>query len=81
MRFVFSPPAAEAAGLLSLPWAEPLEDWDDERMVEIRQRGIHRHVVRFVTDGATVSRAAGHVGCADALIRCAGTRQSHGERQ
>ena len=52
VRFVFSPPAEEAAGLLSLPWAEPLEDWDDERMVEIRQRGIHRHVVRFVADDA-----------------------------
>jgi hypothetical protein len=50
VRFVFSPPAGEAAGLLSLPWTEPLEDWDDERMVEIRQRGIHRHVVRFVAD-------------------------------
>ena len=50
MRFVFSPPAQEAAGLLSLPWAKPLEDWEDERMVEIRQRGIHRHVVRFVAD-------------------------------
>ena len=51
MRFVFSPPAQAAAGLLSLPWTEPLEDWDDERLVEIRQRGISRHVVRFVADG------------------------------
>ena len=51
MRFVFSPPAEEAAGLLSLPWTEPLEDWDDERLVEIRQRGISRHVVRFIADG------------------------------
>jgi tRNA A-37 threonylcarbamoyl transferase component Bud32 len=50
VRFVFSPPAGEAAELLSLPWAEPLEDWQDERLVEIRQRGIHRHVVRFVAD-------------------------------
>jgi hypothetical protein len=50
VRFVFSPPAGEAAGLLSLPWTEPLEEWDDERLVEIRQRGIHRHVVRFVAD-------------------------------
>jgi len=50
VRFVFSPPAEEAAGLLSLPWSQPLEDWDDERLVEIRQRGIHRHVVRFVAD-------------------------------
>jgi hypothetical protein len=51
MRFVFSPPADEAAGLLTLPWDQPLEDWQDERLVEIRQRGLSRHVVRFVTDG------------------------------
>ena len=54
MRFVFSPPAEEAAGLLSLPWTEPLEDWTDERLVEIRQRGISRHVVRFVADDGTL---------------------------
>ena len=51
MRFVFSPPAGEVAGLLTLPWAQPLESWDDERLVQIRQRGISRHVVRFVADG------------------------------
>jgi len=54
VRFVFSPPAAEAAGLLSLPWAEPLEEWQDERLVEIRQRGISRHVVRFVADNGVL---------------------------
>jgi len=54
VRFVFSPPAEEAAGLLSLPWTEPLEDWQDERLVEIRQRGISRHVVRFVADNGTL---------------------------
>jgi tRNA A-37 threonylcarbamoyl transferase component Bud32 len=32
---------------LDLPWEEPLEEWDSERIVEI-VRGIHRHVVRFV---------------------------------
>jgi hypothetical protein len=48
MRFVFTPPADHAAGLLTLPWSEPLADWRDERLVEIRQRGISRHVVRFV---------------------------------
>jgi hypothetical protein len=36
--------------LLSLPWSQPLADWQDERLVEIRQRGISRHVVRFVYD-------------------------------
>ena len=50
MRFVFSPPAEEAAGLLSLPFEQPLEEWQDERLIEIRQRGVHRHVVRFVAD-------------------------------
>jgi hypothetical protein len=51
MRFVFSPPAADLAGLLTLPWTEELASWRDERLVEIRQRGISRHVVRFVVDG------------------------------
>ena len=50
MRFVFTPPADHAAGLLSLPWSQPLAEWQDERLVEIRQRGISRHVVRFVYD-------------------------------
>ena len=54
MRFVFSPPAEEATGLLSLPWTEPLADWEDERLVEIRQRGISRHVVRFVADNGAL---------------------------
>jgi Domain of unknown function (DUF4032)/Lipopolysaccharide kinase (Kdo/WaaP) family len=54
VRFVFAPPAEEAAGLLTLPWAEPLADWHDERLVEIRQRGISRHVVRFVSDDGLV---------------------------
>jgi hypothetical protein len=54
MRFVFTPPADHAAGLLTLPWSQPLEDWRDERLVEIRQRGISRHVVRFVYDDGTL---------------------------
>jgi Domain of unknown function (DUF4032)/Lipopolysaccharide kinase (Kdo/WaaP) family len=54
MKFVFSPPADEAAGLLTLPWAEPLEEWQDERLVEIRQRGISRHIVRFVSDSGVL---------------------------
>jgi hypothetical protein len=48
VRFIFSPPADEAADLLTLPFLEPLEEWRDERLVEIRQRGLSRHVVRFV---------------------------------
>jgi hypothetical protein len=50
VRFVFSPPAGQAAGLLTLPFGEPLENWRDERLVEIRQRGLSRHVVRFVAE-------------------------------
>ena len=33
MRFIFRPPAEHAAGLLSLPWEQPLEEWVD-RIVE-----------------------------------------------
>jgi tRNA A-37 threonylcarbamoyl transferase component Bud32 len=54
MRFLFAPPAESTAGLLSLPWREPIEEWEDDRLVEIRQRGISRHVVRFVADGGQV---------------------------
>jgi hypothetical protein len=50
VRFVFTPPADHAAGLLTLPWSVPLAEWHDDRLVEIRQRGISRHVVRFVYD-------------------------------
>jgi hypothetical protein len=50
VRFVFTPPADHAAGLLTLPWSEPLAQWREDRLVEIRQRGISRHVVRFVYD-------------------------------
>ncbi|HEY4462825.1 MAG TPA: DUF4032 domain-containing protein, partial [Streptosporangiaceae bacterium] len=49
-KFVFSPPAEEASGLLTLPLSEPLDQWRDERLVEVRQRGLSRHVVRFVAD-------------------------------
>ena len=54
MRFVFSPPASQAAGLLTLPFGQPLEQWHDERLVEIRQRGLSRHVVRFVADSGVL---------------------------
>jgi hypothetical protein len=48
MRFIFRPPAAHAAGLLSLPWDTPLEEWVDDHLLEMAHRGISRHVVRFV---------------------------------
>ena len=54
MRFVFSPPADTAAGLLNLPWSEPLEEWEDDRLTEIPQRGISRHVVRFIAEDGEV---------------------------
>jgi hypothetical protein len=54
VRFVFSPPAEEATGLLTFPWTESLEDWKDERLVEIHQRGISRHVVRFASDNGVL---------------------------
>ena len=50
MRFIFRPPAADAAGLLSLPWDVPLEEWTDDRLLEMPHRGISRHIVRFVED-------------------------------
>ncbi|MCV2491104.1 DUF4032 domain-containing protein [Geodermatophilus sp. YIM 151500] len=53
MRFLFRPPADEAAGLLALPWDQPLEEWPDDVVLHVPQRGISRHVVRFVAnDGA-----------------------------
>jgi hypothetical protein len=38
---------AEQAAFLVLPWKLPLEDWPEEHFVEV-ERGIGRHVVRFV---------------------------------
>jgi hypothetical protein len=54
MRFLFRPPAANATGLLSLPWDQPLEKWDPALLLEVPQRGISRHVVRFVANGGHV---------------------------
>jgi tRNA A-37 threonylcarbamoyl transferase component Bud32 len=54
MRFVFSPPAESTTGLLTLPWRLPISEWTDDRMVEIRQRGLSRHVVRFVAENGVV---------------------------
>src|SRR5829696_360326 len=54
MRFLFRPPAADATGLLSLPWHDPLEEWDPALLLEVPQRGISRHVVRFVASGGHV---------------------------
>src|SRR5581483_12487950 len=37
-----------------LPWDLPLEDWHDDRLVEVRSRGTSRHVVRFVADSGRI---------------------------
>ena len=54
MRFLFRPPAVEATDLLALPWDRPLEEWPDETVLTVPQRGISRHVVRFVATEGTV---------------------------
>lgn len=54
MRFLFRPPAAEATGLLTLPWSQPLAEWDPSLLLEVPQRGISRHEVRFVASGGRV---------------------------
>ena len=54
MRFLFRSPAEDASGLLALPWAQPLETWDPALLMEVPQRGISRHVVRFVANSGRV---------------------------
>ncbi len=54
MRYLFRPPATDSAGLLTLPFHLPLEQWDPELLLEVPQRGISRHVVRFTTQGGHV---------------------------
>lgn len=54
MRYLFRPPAAEAADLLVLPWNQPLAEWDAALLLDVPQRGISRHVVRFVASGGCV---------------------------
>jgi uncharacterized protein DUF4032/lipopolysaccharide kinase (Kdo/WaaP) family protein len=38
---------------LDLPWLRPLAEWESDRIVEVT-RGIHRHVVRFVSYGEAI---------------------------
>jgi hypothetical protein len=54
VRYLFRPPAADGAGLLTLPWHIPLEEWDADLLLEVPQRGISRHVVRFVAQDGHV---------------------------
>jgi Domain of unknown function (DUF4032)/Lipopolysaccharide kinase (Kdo/WaaP) family len=46
MRFQLVPRPGQP-DFLDLPWSEPLESWDSERLAVV-DRGIGRHVVRFV---------------------------------
>jgi len=48
VRYLFRPPAGEATALLTLPWEQPLAEWDPDLLLDVPQRGISRHVVRFV---------------------------------
>jgi hypothetical protein len=52
MRFQMVPQARGLGTLqtdfLDLPWDQPLAEWESERLVQVA-RGIHRHVVRFVS--------------------------------
>jgi tRNA A-37 threonylcarbamoyl transferase component Bud32 len=43
-------PRAGYPDFLDLPWSEPLDEWDNDRLV-VAARGIGRHVVRFVDYG------------------------------
>ncbi|MEX5721044.1 DUF4032 domain-containing protein [Geodermatophilus maliterrae] len=54
MRYLFRPPGTDGARLLALPWDQPLEEWDPELLLEVPQRGISRHVVRFVAEQGAV---------------------------
>jgi hypothetical protein len=54
MRYLFRASAADASGLLTLPWQQPLEQWDPALLLEVPQRGISRHVVRFVASDGRV---------------------------
>ncbi|MGE3287192.1 MAG: DUF4032 domain-containing protein [Pseudonocardia sp.] len=54
MRYLFRPPATDAAGLLNLPWDVPLAEWDPQLLLDVPQRGISRHVVRFVASDGQV---------------------------
>ena len=40
------------SGLLNLPWGDALAEWNCENLVDL-ERGVHRHVVRFVEIGGS----------------------------
>ena len=54
MRFLFRPPPPTRRACSALPWDQPLEEWDPALLLEVPQRGISRHVVRFVASSGHV---------------------------
>jgi hypothetical protein len=54
VRYLFRPPGTDGQALLGLPWHQPLEEWDPALLLEVPQRGISRHVVRFVAEQGRV---------------------------
>jgi len=54
MRFLFRPPVTDAAHLLTLPWDQPLEEWDPSLLRTDPHQGLSRHVVRFVAAEGTL---------------------------
>jgi hypothetical protein len=54
MQFLFRTPSDEATGLRGLPWERPLADWDRALLLDVPERGISRHEVRFVASGRYV---------------------------
>ena len=54
MRFLFRPPAAEATGLLTPALGPAAGRVGPGLLLEVPQRGISRHVVRFVASGGHV---------------------------
>ena len=43
---------------LDLPWDQPLDDWESDRLAVVA-RGVGRHVVRFVEYDGQLLRAEG----------------------
>jgi len=46
--------AEDVTDLLAMPWQVPLEDWPAELLVQVRDRGLARHAVRFVESAGTL---------------------------
>lgn len=46
--------AGEVADLVALPWHMPLADWPADVLIQVRDRGLSRHVVRFVEAGGSL---------------------------